>query len=54
MTDSHKTIERTEVKTETKQDSDGGLNSQFKKETTVETERTVEKEKEPVIVIEER
>ena len=53
MTDAKKTTETTEVKTETKQDSDGALNSEYKKETTVKAERTVEKEKEPVIIIEE-
>ena len=56
MTDAKKTTETTEVKTATKQDSDGFLNSEYKKETTVKTERTVEKEKErePIIIIEER
>jgi hypothetical protein len=53
MTDAKKTTETTEVKTESKQDSDGALNSEYKKETTVKTERTVEKEREPVVIIEE-
>ena len=53
MTDVNKTIETTEVKTERTQDSGLGLSSDYKKETTVKTERTVEKEKEPVIIIEE-
>jgi hypothetical protein len=54
MTDATKSTETTDVKTETKRDSDGALNSEYKKETTVKTERTVEKEKEPIIIIEER
>ena len=53
MTDAKTATETTEVKTETKQDSGGALNSEYKKETTVKIERTVEKEKEPVIIIEE-
>jgi hypothetical protein len=53
MTDAKKTTETTEVKTETKQDTGGALKSEYKKETTVKTERAVEKEKEPVIIIEE-
>ena len=54
MTDEKKTTQTTEVKTETKRDSDGALNTGYKKEeTTVKTERTVEKEKEPIIIIEE-
>jgi hypothetical protein len=53
MTDAKRSTETTEVKTETKRDSDGALNSDYKKETTVKTERTVEKEKEPIIIIEE-
>jgi hypothetical protein len=54
MTDAKKYTQAAEVKTETKQDSDGAFNSEYKEETTVKTERTVEKEKEPVIIIEER
>ena len=53
MTDAKKYTKTTEVKTETKQDSDGALNGEYKEETTVKTERTVEKEKEPIIIIEE-
>jgi hypothetical protein len=53
MTDAKVTTETTEVKTETKQDSGGALNSDYKKATTVKTERTVEKEKEPIIIVEE-
>jgi hypothetical protein len=53
MTDAKRATETTEVKTETRQDSDGALRSEYKKETTVKVERTVEKEREPVIVIEE-
>jgi hypothetical protein len=53
MTDAQEYTETTEVKTETKQDSDGALNSEFKEEKTVKTERTVEKEKEPIVIIEE-
>jgi hypothetical protein len=52
MGDANKSTETTEVKTETRQDSDG-LGSDYKEETTVKTERTVEKEKRPVIIIEE-
>ena len=53
MTDAQKTTETTEVNTEVEQDSDGSLNREYKKQTTVKTERTVEKEKEPIIIIEE-
>ena len=54
MTDAQKTTETTEVKTETNQESDGVLNSEYKKETTVKTERTVEKAREPIVIIEEQ
>ena len=54
MSDPKKYTEKTEVKTETKRDSDGLGDSEYKKETTVKTERTVEKEeKEPVVIITE-
>lgn len=51
MTDPKKYTEKTEVKTETKRDSDESGDQEV---TTVKTERTVEKEEEePVIVVEE-
>ena len=52
MPDPKKYTEKTEVKTEVKHDSDMFGD---KKETTVKTERTVEKEeeKDPVVIIEE-
>jgi hypothetical protein len=53
MSDPKKYTEKTEVKTETKRDSDEFGDSEYKEETTVKTERTVEKEKDPVIIIEE-
>lgn len=53
MADATEYTKTTEVKSETKQDSDGVGNSEYKKETTVKTERSVEKEREPVIIIEE-
>jgi hypothetical protein len=53
MSDPKKYTEKTEVKTETKRDSDGTGGSEYEKETTVKTERTVEEEKKPVIIIEE-
>ena len=54
MTDPKKYTEKTEVKTETKRDDDV-MDSEYKEETTVKSERTVEKEEkdEPVIVVEE-
>jgi hypothetical protein len=54
MSDPTKYTEKTEVTTETKRD-DGFADSEYKKETTVKTEHTVEKEeeKEPVVVITE-
>ena len=54
MPDPKKYTEKTEVTTETKLDTDGP-GDDFKEETTVKTERTVEKEeeKEPVVIIEE-
>ena len=44
---------KTEVKTETKQDSGGSSRDACKKEKTVTTERTVaeEKERDPVVII---
>ena len=53
MSDRKESTQTTEVKTETTQGSDGSLNSEYKKQTTVKTERTVEKEKEPIVIIEE-
>jgi hypothetical protein len=55
MSDTQKTTETTDVKTEINHDSDGAMNNEYKKETTVKTERTVEKEKErvPVVIVEE-
>jgi hypothetical protein len=55
MSEPTKVTKTTEVKTEIRKESDGPLNSEYKEETTVKTERTVEKEKErePVIIIEE-
>ena len=50
-----KYTEKTEVKTETKRNTEGLADSEYEEETTVKTERTVEKEKEkdPVVIIEE-
>jgi hypothetical protein len=53
MPDVKKYTEKTEVKTETKHDSDLG-ESEHKEETTVKTERTVEKDREPIIIVEEQ
>jgi hypothetical protein len=52
MPDVKKYTEKTEVETETKRDSDAA-ESQQKEKTTVKTERTVEKDRDPVIIIEE-
>ena len=52
MSDPKKYTEKTEVKTETQRDSDSPEKSEHK-ETTVKTERTVEKDRDPVIIIEE-
>ncbi|HJR33426.1 MAG TPA: hypothetical protein VJ817_00635 [Gemmatimonadales bacterium] len=52
MADVKKYTEKTEVKTETKRDADSPEKSEHK-ETTVKTERTVQKDREPVIIIEE-
>ncbi len=54
MPDAKKYTEKTEVKTETKRDSSIPEKSEYKKETTVKTERTVEKDKDPVIIVEEK
>lgn len=54
MPDPKKFTEKTEVKTEIKRDSDGVFDSEYKKETTVKTERTVEKDEDPIIIIEEK
>lgn len=53
MSDEKKVIETTKVTTETEQDRSGTLGSEYRKETTVKTERTVEEEPEekPVIII---
>jgi hypothetical protein len=53
MPDEKKYTEKTEVKTETRRDSDTPEKSEHKEETTVKTERTVEKDRDPVIIIEE-
>jgi hypothetical protein len=53
MPDAKKYTEKTEVKTETRRDSDTPETSEHKEETTVKTERTVEKDRDPVIIIEE-
>ena len=53
MSDERKYTKTTEVKTETNEDSDGVPDGEYKEETTIKTERTVEKKKkEPVIIIE--
>jgi hypothetical protein len=52
MPDPKKYTEKTEVETETKRDSDPA-ESEYKEKTTVKTERTVEKERDPVIIVEE-
>lgn len=52
MPDVKKYTEKTEVETETKRDSDL-TESEQKEKTTVKTERTVEKDRDPVIIIEE-
>lgn len=52
MPDVRKYTEKTEVETETRRDSDTA-ESEKKEKTTVKTERTVEKDRDPVIIIEE-
>jgi hypothetical protein len=52
MSDPKKYTEKTEVKTETKRDSDA-TGGEYEEETTVKTEGSVEEEKEPVIIVEE-
>jgi hypothetical protein len=52
MPDVKKYTEKTEVETETKRDSDMAESEQ-KEKTTVKTERTVEKDRDPVIIVEE-
>ena len=52
MPDVKKYTEKTEVETETRRDSDL-TESERKEKTTVKTERTVEKDRDPVIIIEE-
>lgn len=42
----------TEVKTE-KKDVGSGTQDAYRKETTVHTERTVEKERDPIVIVEE-
>ena len=54
MPDVKKYTEKTEVETETRRDSDTTGESEHKEKTTVKTERTVEKDREPVIIIEEK
>ncbi len=54
MSDEKKYTEKTEVKTETKRDSGTPEKSEHKEETTVKTERTVEKDRDPVIIVEEK
>ena len=53
MPDVKKYTEKTEVETETRRDSDPA-ESEHKEKTTVKTERTVEKDPDPVIIIEEK
>lgn len=52
MPDVKKYTEKTEVETETRRDSDPAESEQ-KEKTTVKTERTVEKDRDPVIIVEE-
>ena len=52
MPDVKKYTEKTEVETEIKRDSDTAESEQ-KEKTTVKTERTVEKDRDPVIIVEE-
>lgn len=54
MPDSKKYTEKTEVKTETKVDTGELEDSEYKEETTVKTERTVEKDRDPIIIVEEK
>jgi hypothetical protein len=53
MPDVKKYTEKTEVETETKHDSDL-IDSEHKEKTTVKTERTVEKERDPIVIVEEK
>jgi hypothetical protein len=53
MPDVKKYTEKTEVETETKHDSDTA-ESEHKEKTTVKTERTIEKDREPIIIVEEK
>jgi hypothetical protein len=52
MPDVRKYTEKTEVETETKRDSDSA-EREHKEKTTVKTERTIEKDRDPVIIVEE-
>ena len=52
MADLKKYTEKTEVETETTRDSDPAESEQ-KEKTTIKTERTVEKDRDPVIIVEE-
>jgi hypothetical protein len=52
MADLKKYTEKTEVETETRRDSDPAPREQ-KEKTTIKTERTVEKDRDPVIIVEE-
>jgi hypothetical protein len=52
MPDVKKYTEKTEVETETRRDSDPAQ-TEHKEKTTVKTERTVEKDRDPVIIVEE-
>ena len=54
MADATKYTETTEVKTETEQDTGTARNSEYKRETTVTTEKQVEKEPDPVVIIEHK
>ena len=53
MPDVKKYTEKTEVETETKHDTDA-TDSEHKEKTTVKTERTVEKDRDPIVIIEEK
>lgn len=52
MSDTKKIIETTEVTTETEEGTVKTVYPAHKKETTVTTERVIEKEEKPIIVIE--
>jgi hypothetical protein len=54
MPDEKRYTEKTEVTTETKERSGFPEDSAYKKETTVKTERKVEKDDDPVIIIENK